>query len=496
MPKPAAIRITQQKPKPNLKDGRAKKDVEDKYRQIQARLRHNVPAFVYGGIHHYWGEDDNLPYELLDYLNCTEFAKDAIDFVTDYICGKGFKDKASGSLNMSKLAPIGTDEYLSLSDLVEACSREWLQWGGSFCLLIRRNEEGVIESVKPWLHVQDLRFGTSNPDYYQYYYQSRWRGTIGSQYISLPKYQGVVVEKDWHTAEMERQRKQATAYYYGELLWYKPARFGNFYYPIPNWFSSSEILQASGAAGRALLQKANAQFMPSVIITTPMLDQTISNNGTSELGDFHADLIAYQRGDKPAGIIHLQAQDKESMPQVTTLDVTDLPAALLDVYNGLGEAIYRMFKVNPCLAGYAQPGQLGDNQQMATAEGMLNERCEIIREKIFSILQPIINAYAGDFVIDWEVVPRILHKYVQPEYLDVLTPDEKRIEIGYEPLPVTTDSTSQSTLDTLNSLSPLLANAVLKSMTVNETRELLGKPPIEGGDVLASTTESEPTPAL
>jgi hypothetical protein len=251
----------------------------------------------------------------------------------------------------------------------------------------------------------------------------------------LPKYQGVTVEKDWHIAEMARQRKQATGYYYGELLWHKPAKFGNFYYPIPEWFSSSEILQASGASGRALLQKANAQFMPSVIITTPMLDQTISNDGTSELGAFHADLIAYQRGDKPAGIIHLQAQDKESMPQVTTLDVTDLPKALLEVYDGLGDATHRMFDVNPCLAGRAQAGQLGDNQQMATAEGMLNQDAVSIRKEVLEIIQPIVNAYAGDFVIDWDIKNLVLHKYIPDSLLDVLTVDEKRALIGYDPLP-------------------------------------------------------------
>jgi hypothetical protein len=404
--------------------------------KLVARLRHNIPAYVYGEQHHRWGENDRLPYEALDYFNCSDLPETAVEFMAHYVKGQGFSNEATKLLNMSRLAPIGTETYMSFQMLFDAVVQQYLLWGGSIALLIRRADDGSIESIRPWQYMEDLRFGNNNEDYYRWYWKGRWFSTQGSEYISLPRYQGVDVDPEWVRAEKARQLKNSHRYYYGELYWHRPAKFGNSYYPIPKWYKSSEVLQAAGSINRAVLAKANVQFMPSLVMATPMLSDQNDNGGTSDLAHFQSQMLAYNNGDKPANFIHLQYQDKDSLPQITTLDTTDLPKALVEVGEGIAQAILRMWGVSPALAGYSTAGQLGNNQQLATEEGMLNNRAESIRNAVLDLLMPIVNAYAeGLASIDYTIENLVLHKYIPDAYLQYLTTDEVRALMGYEPLP-------------------------------------------------------------
>jgi hypothetical protein len=325
---------------------------------------------------------------------------------------------------------------MSFQMLFDAVVQQYLLWGGSIALLIRRADDGSIESIRLWQYMEDLRFGNNNEDYYRWYWKGRWFSTQGSEYIALPRYQGVDVDPEWVRTEKARQLKNSHRYYYGELYWHRPAKFGNSYYPIPKWYKSSEVLQAAGSINRAVLAKANVQFMPSLVMATPMLSDQNDNGGTSDLAHFQSQMLAYNNGDKPANFIHLQYQDKDSLPQITTLDTTDLPKALVEVGEGIAQAILRMWGVSPSLAGYSTAGQLGNNQQLATEEGMLNNRAESIRNAVLDLLMPIVNAYAeGLASIDYTIENLVLHKYIPDAYLQYLTTDEVRALMGYEPLP-------------------------------------------------------------
>ncbi len=64
----------------------------------------------------------------------------------------------------------------------------------------------------------------------------------------------------------------------------------------------------------------------------------------------------------------------------------------------------------------------------------------------------------------------------------IITPSEARIALGYA------DSVGYGVVDKLNNLSPLIATAVLKNLTINEQRSLLGLDAIDGGDVISNQT--------
>ena len=56
--------------------------------------------------------------------------------------------------------------------------------------------------------------------------------------------------------------------------------------------------------------------------------------------------------------------------------------------------------------------------------------------------------------------------------------------LGKEPLAAKVVS---NVADSLNALSPLLATKVLNELTKNEIRDIIGKEPIEGGDISSTT---------
>jgi hypothetical protein len=74
-----------------------------------------------------------------------------------------------------------------------------------------------------------------------------------------------------------------------------------------------------------------------------------------------------------------------------------------------------------------------------------------------------------------------------------LTKDEIREKLGAPRLEAKTTSTSQDVIDAINSLSPLVANKVLESMTANEIRALVGLIPEQGGQDLPTAVVAPST---
>ena len=68
-----------------------------------------------------------------------------------------------------------------------------------------------------------------------------------------------------------------------------------------------------------------------------------------------------------------------------------------------------------------------------------------------------------------------------------MTKDEIREKLGLPALETKTSSSSQDVTDALNSLSPLVANKVLESMTPNEIRALIGLTPEQEGQSIPGT---------
>lgn len=391
---------------------------------------------------YYWGNNNALPFEWEDIVNSQPFAKLAMDTITRYVIGNGFVDPATAAYNTDVLAPVGNPDYRSLQDLVIACTKQALMFDGSFALVIRRATDGTICAVELCDHISELR--KVPPRYVQddlsfvWYPNMRIYGTGSTKYYYHP-YQGSVISEEQQAEMRAIQEARNGGHYFGEVLWHYIPAYGVETYPIPKAFNGGEVLQANAATGRAIHAKAKVQFIPSIIITTPQIDDTKDENGNSPLTDFHGDVIRYNGSDVNCNVMHFMGATKESMPQATVLNTTDLVGPLTEAYDSTAKQILMMYGVDPALIGYSTAGQLGNNQQLSIAEQRLNELAKLTRNTVFNVLQGPVNAMAQDanVALDWTIEPLELYKSVPAEKWEVMTPEEKREYYGLPPITIT-----------------------------------------------------------
>lgn len=468
--------------------------------QLQNRLRYNFSPQGSGLDHFTWGDDDQLPFDAEAFFNSVAFTRIAADMRVKYICGHGFRSEQTALLNMNVGLPIGQPGYQSFAQLFKSAAQQSVMWDGSFCLIVRRNERGIPYEVDVFQDISCLRYyyDENGQKVYKYYYQAKSRisgGTTSGAYILLPEYQGPEADPDFSKNEIERQKKVFAGGYLGEILWFKTERYGTKYYPIPNWFNSSEIIQFNESTAKALLVKATGMFLPNVVISMPLMDTTRGPQGEpSQKERMDSYLRSSLTGETPRLMWIFEGATKETTPQVTALDTAELPAHMVSAYNDSGRIIFQLLGVDPALAGFATEGQLGQNQQLHTAESMLRNSCKAEREQILERLVPVINAIYPNMALDYEVDEVADYQYIDPIYLEVLSTDEKREIIGYEPLPQVQSDTSKALLDVLGNLSPIVQNKLVGALSVNEFRAFLGFGPVaeENADVPLSLTTSQP----
>lgn len=369
-----------------------------------------------------------MPQICEDIANNNGVFRKIMDKICQYVVGKGFKDEALNDISVVRYNPDGE----KLINLIRQVAKYCVFYDGAFALQIRRNREGIVSE----LHVMDLgklrkADDLSNPHWIYNRYRNRRQYTNGDD-VYLPEYKADrSTEEQLQIVEFQ---KRTYGHYYGEVFVHYIEDVGVPFYPIPRWFSSSEIIYGNSAAGKAFLHKAKTQFIPSVIVTTGQLDTTRPDDKTlSDSERFSSNLKSQLDSDEPKTLFHITATSKDAMPQITTLDVTDLPKALVEVLTESSKLICQMMGVDPALIGFATEGQLGNNQQLATAEGMLNELARVTyRLPMIDAIKPILEAagITGNFEID----DCRQYSFVPDTLLDVLTVNEKRALLGYEPL--------------------------------------------------------------
>lgn len=82
--------------------------------------------------------------------------------------------------------------------------------------------------------------------------------------------------------------------------------------------------------------------------------------------------------------------------------------------------------------------------------------------------------------------PPLTEKLSEDNLFQIMTDEEKRKYAGLPELEKDVSQNANAVISAITTLSPLLANSVLNSMTLNEQRALVGLPRLDGGDEIAS----------
>lgn len=326
--------------------------------------------------------DNLLPQRIIELNNESAINKAVIENKVTYICGSGVNEKEY----------YGTpNPNCDWDTFVERLAKDYVTFGG-FCFQAIRNEDGQSMSLYH-TDFSKVRVGQTNEYgiYQNFYLSNDWKKTTG-------KY--APTEIIAYGSE-EAQKGVPYLYYYKD---YEPSLD---YYPVPQYYSALNYIEADGLLGKFYRNSINNGFVPSTIITMP------SNPGDDQKEQFQRDIEDSYAGTNGANsIVVLWGESEEIKPVVTSYTASNNA----DLYNNVDEIIFQKIisahrLTSPTLAGLSGSGNLSGNANEIINSFILYNQTVIhqFRRKILDTLAPFLinNGYKPLEINDLDIISNI-----------------------------------------------------------------------------------------
>jgi hypothetical protein len=413
-----------------------------------------------------FGKKNDYPNYLVELYNKSAKHNAIIKGKVNYITGNGFKIKEG-------VDPIG-DQFIaqanrveSLTEILRKTSIDIELFGGAYIQVIW---SVTGENLSEIYHIDYTKIRT-NADNTQYWYSENWEDR---------KYKREVFNA------FNTQLRQGT-----QILYLKEYRPNLNAYALPGYFGALNYVESDIEISKHVLGNAQTGFSASKLITLPNGEP--SDDEKRQIERKFTDRFTGSDGKK---FILSFVNDASRKPVIEDLGASDITKEDFgNVDKMIQQNIFAGHQITaPDLFGISTPGQLGTRQQMRDSYEIfkntyVNDK-QIFLEQIFSLLAKLHGANS-----ELQIIP------VEPIGIEFdgsiiaanLTKDEIREKLGAPKLEPKTSSSSQDFIDAINSLSPLVANKVLESMTANEIRALVGLIAEQGGQDLPTTTTPSST---
>lgn len=355
----------------------------------------------------------------------------------------------------------------TLKDVTMKCDEDKKIFGGFYLEVIWDKKGGKPASIK---HIPYKKI-RSNKDNTTFYYSSEWlvNGRMNRDVESTEDYQV-------YPAFDPTNPKGA------QILFYKTYHPSLDVYPLPEYLGAISNIETdieisnyhynnvkNGFAGTFMVNFLNG-------VPTPEEQKDIEKKFKDKF-----------TGSDSAGSFVLNFADgKERAAEILPIGMTNADKMFLELTKWTQEEIFTGHRItSPMLFGIKTEGQLGGRTEMVEAYELFKnvyvkpEQMQL--EYVFNILAKL-SGVQPDLYLN-EIEP-IAEQLTETSLMQIMTKDEMREKIGLEKLE--TKASSNATIDAINSLSPLVANKVLSSLTTNEIRALAGLPPQIGGDEIPS----------
>lgn len=428
----------------------------------------------------YYGADNDYPYYLIDLYTECPYHKAVIDGKVDYICGSGWSVKTDGMKTEQKaLAARMLEQPFGIQNLNEATVR-WTMDAEIFNGIAVR---GVWSKDKKSATLNFIDFANvrSNADQSQFYYTAKWvvQGADGKQRINNK----VEEEKDFKIYEPYNPEKRS-----GEFIYYWKAPFPTQkVYPIPGYQGSVRWINIDISLAKYFHNIVTNGFVPTHLINF------YNGEPTQEKSKAIEEMIKKKwSGVNGQPIIVNFAKNKESAADVQTLQMTDADKQYQEVSKQAEQKIFTSHRAPKILFSIATEGSLGQRNEAMFFEEHFQNAYVTGRQQI---LENIINMFSTDFgigaVFKLNRVRRVGYMFSDSTIDAVVTAEEKRTmileQLGIKPQAVGEKNILIELQKTLSSMSPLLANKVLESLTVEEIRGMVGLK--SAGTATTTTTE-------
>jgi hypothetical protein len=440
-----------------------------------------VPLPVYkevkGKEYVYYGEKNDYPNYLLRIYNNSAKNNAIITGKVDYICGNGWTVKAEDEMQKAKafglIDRINTKEE-SLNELTKKLVTDLSIFGGYYLQVIWTKGTGEIAEL---YHVDYYKVRT-NLDNSEFYVSDNWI-----------KNDNVNPRPDFETyPAFDPNNTTGT-----QILYFKEYRAGANTYSLPDYRGAISYIELDISIGEYHLNTINNGMFSSKLI----------NLNGGKVSQEEEDRIERQfkdkfSGSKNAGKFMLAFNDsKENEPSIVDLSGTELDKHFDLLNKTVQQEIFTGHKVtSPMLFGVKTEGQLGGRAELREASELFQNTYVNAKQQS---LEEVVNYLLkfNDIVAELEIkkTEPISFQFSEQIISTNMTQDEIREKLGLAPIEKKESQGAQDIINSLNSLSPLIATKVVESMDVNELRGLIGLP-IKTEIVTPENINQEPAAAF
>lgn len=342
-----------------------------------------------GGVFSF-GEGNTLPNRMLLYVQSSGTATACVAKIRKYTYGKGLADA------MAKNKRINKNQ--TANKLIKDVAQD-LAIFQAFALLIKRNIGGeavVIEKV-PFELLRKRKKGG-------FRYSEQFTGIRGSTTsIDLPEYKHH--RQSGELIEIMNTQINDYGKYYGEIFYAWNPQPGQYVYPLPEWFSEVEGVQADSSLSSLDLEALENGFMPSAIITTKGLEGGRDDfqedvKGKTEVEEFQDVFKDFMGIGNRMGAMYFNFPNEDQSISVEPFDSSPSFKAMESVDNRIPKRVARAFGVPPAMVGLDEPGKLGQNQERKNA---IKEFEEDVLENQNYITDVLTSIMPG---VNWTIEPR------------------------------------------------------------------------------------------
>lgn len=408
-----------------------------------------------------FGKDNDYPEYLLSLYNESPKHGTLVKSKANYVYGKGFE-------NAGKANSKGD----TFNDILKRCVKDDELYRG-FYLQVIYNRIGQVSEI---YHIEFHKVRVSK-DMKLFYVKNDW--------------------KDAREKPREYKTFNPAEPYGAQIYYYKEYNPSSYYYPVPSYIQGLNMIEADIQVSRHLLGNAKQGWVGSKLVQL--------NNGNppdEQKEEVERGILKKFTGSEGRRTVIMFNPSRDNNAEITDLGTSMLTKEdFTNVNNLIQQEIFVAHQIiSPILFGVKTQGELGGRSEIRDAYEIFNNVYVAERQgefnAIFTKLRNL-KGEQGEFNI--QPVEPLKFEFTEGIMAQNLTKEEIRELMGKEPLDNEVKTQAQIISDNINSLSPLVANKVLESMTPDEIRSLAGLIPKGLNDVpvgipsnAADTTENVP----
>lgn len=278
------------------------------------------------------------------------------------------------------------------------------------------------------------------------------------------------------------------------LIYYKEYRPGVGIYPIPSYAPALNYIKSDAEVSKHTLSLAENGFSATKFVN--FFNGEPDDEQKEETENALKKKFSGASGDR---VVISFNENKEQKPTVEDLGASDLTKENFTPINELITSnMYAAHQINnAALFGIQTPGKLGNS-----GGSEIRESYEVFKNTYVNGKQEQIQEIINFCALCCGVTEKFELTDAPPLSVNIpdslleksLTRDEIRDRLGFPK--ETTPVNSDSVIKAINSLSPLVANKVLESMSENEVRALVGLPASEAGSATPAAALPSAVPAV